>query len=261
MSLNVSNLHHDTITDLKLFFASMAPKRLPKRSIHVKNEQIANILSTFNIEDAGNIVSSCGPAQAGPNGNSDCSTCALGDTCANPTETTEMIAMPTDLPSDIEGDTECFEGRGMAKDKYVPDLKRPKVRLSARKLKAKTNKSRWSKEITGTIGIKAASKEPTPTIPMISGIHHKVTDCSATNTPTNAKASVEVARACFSLPALPSSIDLARAGGHDMKDYFIESADGIGADSAKAVENSLLVSAKTEEAQSASASEDVALEL
>ena len=44
-----------------------------------------------------------------------------------------------------------------------------------------------------------------------------------------------------------------------MKASFVEAADGVGADSAKAVEESLLFSAKTEEAQSASASEDVAL--
>ena len=201
MSLNVSNLQHDTSTDLKYFFASMAPKRLPKRSIHFKHEQIVKIICRFDIKDAGKLVSPCAPAQAGPKGNSDCSTCALGDTSANPTESMEKIAMPTYLSSDIEGDTECFEGRGMAKHKYVPDMKRPKVRLSARKLKAKTSKSGWSKEISSIVGEKAASKEPTPIIPTISGTHHKLTNSSAINTPTNAKASVEVARACFSLPA------------------------------------------------------------
>ncbi|KAL2041780.1 hypothetical protein N7G274_005564 [Stereocaulon virgatum] len=245
MSLNISNLQHDTSTDLKYFFASMAPKRLPKRAIQVKHEQIANVHSNFDIEDAGKLVSPCAPAQAGPTGKSDCNTCALGGTCVNSTETTEKIAMSTDLSSDIEGDTEYFEGLGIVKDKYVPVLKRPRVRLSARKLKAKTNKSRWSNEVSDDVGAKAASKEPTSTMSTISGTHHGLTDCAATNTFTNAKASVEIARACLSPPAVPSSTDLAWADGHDMQDFFTESADAIDADSAE--ENSLVISGKTEE--------------
>ena len=236
----------------------MASKQEVTRPNQIKSKRtpdVPDIVRNPDIEDIGKLASSCGPAQNEPNGISDCNTCALKGMCGKPTETTDKVATSTVSASRAKGDKEYFQGRGIAKDKYVPVYQRPRVRLPAWKLKAKTNKSRSSKCISGTAVEKPATKETTPTTkPSTPGTSDEVIDCSNSNTLTNAKALFDdlVAGACSSVQ---TTIDLAWAGGHDIKDFLVESADEIAVDSANA-ESLLRVGSEIAETQAPSATKE-----
>ncbi|KAK3170006.1 hypothetical protein OEA41_009391 [Lepraria neglecta] len=222
-----------------------------------RTPDVPDIVRNLDIEDIGKLASPCGPTQ---HEMSDYNTCALKDACGKPTESTGKVAMSTMSASRAKGDKEYFQGRGMAKDKYVPVYQQPRVRLPAWKLKAETKKSRSSKEIcylidilqrlhhsdkiSGTVVEKPATKETTfTTKPSTSDTGDEVIDCSNSNTLTNAKALFDnlVAGACSSVPTLPSTIDLAWSGGHSIKDFLIESADETAVDSTNAEESLLHV--------------------
>ena len=136
--------------------------------------------------------------------------------------------------------------------------------MPAWKLKAKTNKSRSSKDISGTVVKKPATKETTPTTkPSTSGTSDEVIECSNSNTLTNAKVLFDdlVAGVYSSVQTLPSTIDLAWAGGPDIKDFLVESADETAVDSTNAEESLLRVGGEIAETQAPSATEESNLEV
>ena len=245
----------------------MASKQEVTRPNQIKSKrfpEVPDIVRNLDIEDIGKLASPCGPTQNEPNGMSDCNTCALKDACGKPTESTGKVAMSTMSASRAKGNKEYFQGRGMAKDKYVPVYQWPRVRLPAWKLKAETNKSRSSKEISGTVVGKPATKETTPTTkPSTSDTGDEVIDCSNSNTLTNAKALFDdlIAGACSSVPTLPSTIDLAWSGGHNIKDFLVSSADETAVDSINAEESLLHVGGEIAETQAPSATEESNLEV
>ena len=226
----------------------MASKQEVTRPNQIKSKRtpdIPDIVRNLDIEDIGKLASPCGPYPNEPNEISDCNTCALKGTCGKPTETMDKVATSTVSASRAKGDKEYFQGRGMAKDKYVPVYQRPRVRLPAWKLKAKTNKSRSSKDISGTVFEKLATKVTTPTTkPSTFGTSDEGIDCSNSNTLTNSKTLVDdlVVSACSSVQTMPSTIDLAWAVGPDIKDFLVESADETAVDSTNAEESLLRVS-------------------
>lgn len=209
-----------------------------------RTPDVPEIVRNLDIEDIGKLASPCEPTQNEPNKMSDCITCALKNTCEKPTEITDKVAMSTVSASRAKGDKEYFQGRGMAKHEYLPMYQRPRVRLPARKLKAETNKSRSSKEISGPVVEKHATRETTPTTKSsTSGTGDEVIDCANSNTLTNDKALFDdlVTGACSSVPTLPSTMDLAWSGGHDIQDFLVESVDETDVDSTNAEESLLRV--------------------